>query len=424
MTIRMRRIRPALAVATAIGWLAATNAPQAAQWYTEPSLTLQAGWQDNFLRRTTGSDSQNTYIATPRIIVGSQTDNSDVLANAYVTRYNYPGRGELDNTGVGTNATARYDFEQRFGLGLDAGFARSVLLAYQNVDVDASRFADDTTARSTSVTPTLRWSLSQTLELRAAAGYSDVEYSGSRAPFYRNYRVNSPSLTATYIQSEVTRFFATVSDSMLEYTNTDFPATTETQTGRIGMDMRLSERLSLNASFGSRRSTSDTTQLQPVCVVFVGSSCVPGQFVIQPVARTVLNDGRVYSANVTWQYEKGSVSGRATQETVPSGQAASVLSTTFGGTIVHNFSPTVSAQFLVTGSRYRSDADTLVLNANVNYDFFRVEPSLNWRISEPWTANLSYGRSRYNYATFADEVIYNSVFLTLSWKPPRQYVSY
>lgn len=425
MTIFIRRVRFSLAVATGIGCLAAVNAPHAAQWYTEPSLTLRAERNDNFLRTANGFLGQNVYSATPLVTIGSQTENSVVLASGHLTSYNYPGRDELDNTGAGANATLRYDYE-RFGWSLDGGIARTVLLAYQNIDVDASLFTGDTTTRTLSATPTLRWSLTPRLYLTGQASQSDVEYAGTFASLYRDYRLNAPSLTASYNFSEITTLSASVSDSMLEYTNTDFPVTSETQTGTIGVKTQLSERFELNASAGLRRTTNDTTQLQPVCVVFVGSICAmpPGTLPMLPVESTVLNEGRIYNASVTWRYENGSVTGRAAQNIVPSGQAASLLSTTFGATIAHNVSPYLTAQFAVTSTRNRADADTLVLNSSVNYDFLRVEPALSWRVSEPWTARLSYGRSRYNYVTFADEVVYNSVYLTLSWNPPRRYISF
>lgn len=421
MTI-FRRIRPALVVTAGIGCFAATGAPWAAQWYAKPSLVLQAGWEDNFLRAGSANAGQNTYAATPRIEVSSLTENSAVQASAYATSYKYPGRGELDNTGAGASATLNRNYE-RFGWNLDGGLARTVLLSYQNIDVDASRFADDTMTRSTSATPTLRWSLTPRFFVSAATSYSDVEYAGSRAQLYRDYRVNAPSLTANYAWSEITQFYATASDSLIEYTNTDFPVTSETQSGYVGVNTRLSELFDLNVSAGTRRTTNDTTQLQPVCLVFVGSLCaVPP--VILPVETTTLREGRVYNANLTWRYENGAITGRAAQNIVPSGQAASILSTTFSGTIAHDFSPRFGAQFSVTSSRYRTDANTLVLNPNVNYDFLRVEPALSWRISEPWTARLSYGRSRYNYVTLATELAYNSAYLTLSWRPERKYVSY
>lgn len=417
----LRRIRLALAVAMSVGCVAAMNTSRAAQWYTEPSLTLSAGRDDNFLRTANGDVGQNIYSATARLTAGSQTENSNVRASAYATPYNYPGRDELDNTGAGANATLSHDYE-RFGLNLDGGIARSVLLAYENVDVDASRFVDDTTTRAVSATPTLRWSITPTFELRAAASHSDVEYSGSRASLYSDYRINAPSLTATYLFNETTQFSVVVSDSLTEYTNTAFPATSETQSGRIGVNTQMSERFDLNVSVGLRRTTSETTQLQPVCAVFVGSVCIV--FVNQPVENTVLNEGSTYNASLTWQYVNGSITGRASQEVVPSGQAASLLGTIFGGTITHGISPYLSAQLSVTSSRYRADANTAVLNSNVNYDFYRVEPALSWRVSETWTSRLTYGRTRYDYVTSADKTIDNSVYLTLSWNPLRRYVSF
>lgn len=260
-----QRRQLALAIAALVCVANSTRAI-AAQWYTEPSLALRAGREDNFLRTVNGDLAQNIYSVSPRIVLGSQTENSSVRANAYLTTYRYPGLEELDNTGAGADASLSYDYE-RFGYSLNGGIVRNVLLSYENIGVDASRTIDDTTSRTGSVTPSLRWFVTPRIQLSAASSYSDVEYSGGNASLYRDYRINAPSLTATYLFSEITQLYVTGRDQLIEYTNTAFPATSETRSGSVGINTQLSERFDLNASVGLRRTTSDTTQVQPVCVI-------------------------------------------------------------------------------------------------------------------------------------------------------------
>lgn len=406
-------------MATAI-W-AAVPAAHAAQWYSEPSLSISAGRDDNFTRSVTGGSAQNIFTTEPRIALGTQTENSNVLATAYLQDYRYPGREELNNTGGGVRGILGLDYE-RYGLDLNGGIARTVLVAYENIDVDAARAIDDTTTRTLSMNPSFRWSLNETFNLRAAVSHADVEYSGASASLYRDYRNNAPALTATYVYSEITRFFAEITDSRIEYTNTAVPLTSATISESLGVTTQLSERLDTTVSVGLRRTTTESQQPQLVCIVFIGSSCV--QYTIQLVDTEAVNEGRIYNASLAWRYPVGSVTLGATQNVVPSGQAASVLGTTFSAAIRHALSPALSTYLSVTSSRYRTDQNTPLLTPSVNYDFFRVEPGLSWQIRETLTASLWYGRTRQDFVASGATTINNSTYLTLSWTPLRRYISF
>ncbi len=422
MRFSTNRIRFTALTAAAVACVTAISSARAAQWYTEPSLALTAGYEDNFRRTVANETSQNIFTAAPGIAFGTQTENTNVRTSATLRNYRYPGRDELNTTAGDLTANAGANYE-RFGFGLSARLSKTVLVAYENIDVDASRFADDSTSRAISASPTFRWSLGPRFDVSATASHTDVEYAGARADLYLDYRINAPSMTATYRYTERTSIFATVTDSRIEYTDIAVPTTVETLSESVGVTTQLSERLDASASVGSRRTTTESQIGVPTCVVFVGNFCaVPGS--PRLVAIESIAVGSTYNANFSWRFETGSLAMSATRNIIPSGQATSVTANVLGATLTHALSPTVSATLSATHGEYRTDRNATVLDIGVNYDFDRIQPGLTWRIGETLTATLIYGSTRQHRIERDITTTNNSSYLTLSWNPTRRYISY
>ena len=383
---------------------------QAAEWSIEPRLQLTAGYNDNIRLTTEDHDSVWETAVTPRVKFGTAEENWGVHGNARASiRRFFGGDGRedsdtLDREDYYFNIDAyrrgeRNEFTGRIDLARDSTLDSELDETGNVVDDRATRW------RRT-ISP--GWSHSLTERMRLNANYSLTTVDFSDDPGVDNnieydYHVLSGSLTRQFTP----KVQATLATSYDMYQpETDFDS--NTLSVQVGIRRNHTETLTTDWLAGMRRTEYDT------CELITFNSCLKKD--------DDSDTGTVFTASITKLLESGKVSLSASRIATPASDGELLETTRFIFNGVHRFTESLSTTLRAEYSSIETIARAS-LNDRDNRDLYRIKPSITWRFQREWEIAGQYEYAKKDENDESGNATRNAVYLTLSYRPDKLFIS-
>ena len=406
---------------------------QAAEWSIEPRLDLKAGYNDNIRLTTLDHDSVWETALTPRVKFGTAEENWGVHGNASASiRRFFGGDGREDN-----DILDREDYffnVDAYHRGERSEFTGLIDLARQStIDAELEEGdAVDNTATRIRKTISPGWSYNLTELMRfdtsysfTAVDFSDEKNSGSnRNNIEYDYQVFSGSLTRQFTP-KVQATLATSYSMYQPETNFD----SDTLSVQVGIQRNFTETLTTNWLAGMRQTESDTGKLVPegFCAPPGGSfpDCTVGIPVVtgSKVRKNSDTDtGTVFSASITKLLESGQLSLSASRTSTPSSDGELLDTTRFIFNGEHRFTETLRTSLRAEYSNIEVIARAS-LNDQGDRDIYRVIPRIIWRFQREWEIAGQYEYAKKDEDDESGNATRNAVYLTLSYRPDKLFIS-
>ena len=406
---------------------------QAAEWSIEPRLELKAGYNDNIRLTTRDHDSVWETAVTPRVKFGTAQENWGLHGNARASiRRFFGGDGREDN-----DILDREDYffnVDAYHRGERSEFTGLIDLARQStIDAELEEGdAVDNTATRIRKTISPGWSYNLTELMRfdtsysfTAVDFSDEKNSGSnRNNIEYDYQVFSGSLTRQFTP-KVQATLATSYSMYQPETNFD----SDTLSVQVGIQRNFTETLTTNWLAGMRQTESDTGKLVPegFCAPPGGSfpDCTVGIPVVtgSKVRKNSDTDtGTVFSASITKLLESGQLSLSASRTSTPSSDGELLDTTRFIFNGEHRFTETLRTSLRAEYSNIEVIARAS-LNDQGDRDIYRVIPRIIWRFQREWEIAGQYEYAKKDEDDESGNATRNAVYLTLSYRPDKLFIS-
>ncbi len=382
-------------------------------WLTDPSVTLELNFDDNYF--LSSNSSLEDEVTTTRIIgeiaLRGKSERLDLETLLRLDKVNFSGDDEnlsnRDNQLFGFSS--RYKVSQRNSFLFNGQINRDTLTRTGRIDPeiedivlddsvgvgdldDADVSLVDQNIRRTrlNVRPGWRYQYSELGSLSLEYRYDDQSYSGEsgtglieseRQAIRSNWRhrmseknILTGQLTASYFRPDNSR-------------------DVDTYEARVGLIRRFTETITLDLTVGGRYSEFDNSED---------------------------NSDSGFVANIGATKKAGRTTYRANLErrVNPSGSGEQVERDLLTLDVRHALTETMSFRIRARTETRESTGD----DVNADRDFTIIQPGLSWRLSPSWLANFSY---RYRYRDIDNDPNgssdSNGAFISIGYVPPRQF---
>ncbi len=408
---------------------------QAAEWSIEPKLELKAGYNDNIRLTTADHDSVWETAVTPRVKFGTAEENWGVHGNARASvRRFFGGDGREDS-----DILDREDYffkVDAYNRGERNEFTGLIDLSRESTtdaELDQGNTVDNTATRvRKTISPGWSFNLTELMRFNTEYSFTSVDFtdeknSGSNInDIEYDYQVFSGSLTRQFTP----KVQATLSTSYSMYQpETNFDS--DTLSVQIGIRRNFTETLTTDWLAGMRRTKSDTGELAPsgFCIGADPGAKFPdctGGFPIVTGVDVVKDDdtdtGTVFSASITKLLEAGKLSLSANRTSTPSSDGELLDTTRFIFNGEHRFTENLRTSLRAEYSNIEVIARAS-LNPRGDRDIYRIIPRISWRFQRKWEIAGQYEYAKEEQDNVSRDATRNAVYLTLSYRPDKLYIS-
>ena len=437
-----RNVRLATAARWAIGLMALTPcASPAVEYVLEPTVDLQAVYNDNIRMTSTGQESTTGIILSPRLNVAARVETWQLGIDARLRDKHYYGIKGFNNTDQIINLYSQYQTE-RNALQFGVGRTKDSILTGEYIDTDSGLVRTQVIRTNENANASWIWSLTEQDQIKLGYQYANVAYDNVTDVSLYDYSQHGPSATLTHIFSKRTQVFLQVDNSQFAvpklsesyigqadfyeafiggvWVFNDIPRNvavkSSTNSIQAGINYAISETVTGNLSAGSRKTSSDTQS--EVCtatsppytydIIFRSGSCVA----VATNTITTTTRGRVYNASLTKNTETLQLTAVALRSIDPSGSGTQVQNDTLKLYARWGYTEKLAYSLSGTSSKVHALEST---SAVVDRRIYNVMPGLEWRAGRHSTLKLSYGYSRLSYSRDTDAIIARQVNLTYSY---------
>ena len=419
--ISFSRFLPSLALAIVLPC-------QAAQWSVEPKVSIRSGYNDNIRLTTRDHDSVWETAVTPSIKFGGAEENRGLFGNADVSvRRFFGGNGRessdiLDREDAHFNINA-YNRTQRNEFTGFFDFTRDSTLDSE-FDETGNVIDDRATRIRKTIGPGWSYSLTEVMQLNANYAFTKVDFSddpGIDNNIDYDYHVFSGSLTRQFtpkVQGTLTSSYNMYQPRANQ--EIDTPSGTlsvpdldsDTLSVQVGIKRVFTETLTTDWLAGMRRTKSDTSEL-----VFTGSGF--------RFDKDDSNDtGAVFSASITKLLESGKLSFTASRVSTPASDGDLLDTTRFIFNGEHRFTEALKTSLRAEYSTIETIASaTAGLNDRDDRTLYRIVPRVSWRWQREWEIAGSYEYAKKDEDNDPKDATRNAVYLTLSYRPDKLFIS-
>ena len=419
-----------------------TTVINAAEWKSEPSLFFKTQYNDNvkMLADTGNAESSTGFTFEPRIkIAGEELYLWDMSIDARgkVTRFQDVEDADSDNVFFvfdGGKQTERSDWRLNTSFERNSNFDTD----FDTENPDAGLLDDHTERKTASVSPSVKWSMSETSQIAFSLISTDVSYDEVVSNGLQNYDYDSASFNAFWLvqQNHQLGFTATYS----EYDSPEANFLYDQSVFQVDYTYTLNEISNLSLSLGQRKLDSTLTNVTVGCEV--NGSVVPvgdvstngtcpttlgniftGIFPVTSVLNDISNedDGLVINASYSSKSEIASHSIFAARKIMPSsfGSAQEVRSLTYQ----LNFKNTerLTSSLIISGSETTTVSGVDSSNDRTRY---RFEPSISYKLNKNWDLSLKYRYIDQNISNSDEDSTSNAVFVNLFLHWPKLVTTY
>ena len=374
-------------------------ASDAGQWYDEPRVSLQLGYDDNvrFVERNEESSFSQKLSATTAL--GYRTEVTDVKAKVRADLKYYSQESDLDTDDQYLDLIAKH----RSGLnifGFDGQFIR-----------DTSRTSElETTGRvrkskrrhSTLLAPSWTRTLDERNSLQLGYTFNRVLYDDSDETGLLDYYSHSAAGSLFHDLGELTRLSATL--TYTHYKVQDTSSKANDYGFMVGAVHAFSETVDASVAAGARATTSEARNN-------FGNRL------------SDTNYGFLLNASLEKRFERTVLTGRAKRELRPTGSGRLIDSRSVGVDLRHRLSERLT--FLLDTVVFRNETNNNSFNRldDEERTFVDIRPKLRWQLTRWWDIVGSYRYRYQKYDDRNDSAKSNAFFINLTYQWPRESVS-
>jgi hypothetical protein len=384
---------------------------RAAEWSIEPSLDLGAVYNDNISLTSAPHPSVWGWQLWPAVVFTGATENLSVNGGLRLGLIRYYGEQGLNHNDYYFTSRSSYKTE-RDVLGLNLAVisdptlvtelaTTGVVLAYR---------------QRTQLTASPSWTryLTETTFLTATYSYSGVNYADTPGTGLIDYRDQTATVGLQRIFDEAN--LGTVTAYYDRFETNPSAVVANTYGIQAGFDHRFSETLRGTFVAGVRQTQNTNTTQTLVCdgpILF--GICLGNLSTVTSVTEQT-STGWTLNVGLEKRWETASLAGRLSREIYPTGVGSLVQTDRLQIGWTNQWSPTITTS--VNASTYQSEyIGGTVTNSNSRY--YRIDPKLDWRISEQLLLSARYSFSRAENESNSTSANANAVYLTLSYVWPK-----
>ncbi len=404
-----------VSLAVGLAFILSDTASSAVVWLTDPSVTLQHSYDDNYFLSSDSSneDEVSTTTLTGELALRGKSDKLDLKTLLRVDKVNFSGDDDRlsnrDNQLLGFSTRYRVSRRNRFLF--DGQINRDTIIRTGRIendpenlleddsvvgvgdldDADVSLVDENVRRTRTEFRPGWRYQYSELGSLNLEYRYDDQSYSGDRGTGLVESDRQSLKGGWRYRVSEKSIVTAQLTAG---YFRPDNNRDVDTYESRIGLIRRFTETITLDFTLGGRYSEFDNSD-ENNDTGFVAN-----------IGATKLAGRTTYRANLERRVNPSGSGDQVERD---------VLTLNVKHALTENMSFNLRAKAEVRENTGGNDN-------NGDRDFAVLRPGISWRLSPSWVANLSY---RYRYRDIDNNPDGSSdssaAFISIGYVPPRQF---
>ncbi|WP_172844244.1 outer membrane beta-barrel protein [Thiohalobacter thiocyanaticus] len=400
----------------------------AAEWYLEPSISGRVEYNDNLQMRSRDELSATEYAIKPNISLGRRTARSNLQGYLAYEPRRFT-EDELNTNSSWINLNGYYGLTERQQINLSFSQIKDTTL---ESELEETGIIYDRAERNRiSVNPGWSYAWSETTALNAAIGYTTVDYDESPNTGISDYDTGSATFSVAYRSSPATMW--TLGLGATRYERDDGLVKSENTQLTLGLEHDYTQRLKFSASAGVRQTETEvqrgslecpagTTLVPFELIPVLGAPCIdvdtftPTNFIVVTEPTTGDSTGALASLNTTYQLERGEIGIDISRTVSPSAISGLIVTDKVGVSLSHRFSETLTGRFHASWYQTQNTDDS---NTQVDRTYFRVAPSLEWKLARDWRFAAQYRYMKQEREGALDSAAGNvvSLSLTYDWPP-------
>ena len=369
---------------------------EAAEWSLSPSIGVKGVYNDNLLLTTLPHHASYGHWVSPGTEFAGKTERLEVSGRAAADFVSYYG-GEPNNfTNIHLPLTVRYKTEKDL-LGFTGGFNRDNTLMSELLTTGVVlRF---TQRNQWTANPSWTRSLTEKVSFQSGFQLNDTTYENGLSLGLVDYQLLGGSGGLLYQMTEQDQIQLSGSYANFHTTNSPFPFRASFPGVNLSLTHSFTETLTGTAS-GGPSFVSSTTQ-------------IPGDNI--KTQRTVW----LFSGNLTQKFERATIQASASRNIVPSGFGLLIQTDRVGVIVSHDLTETLTVSF--DGAGYIVQGITPRATGSVFREnhYYTATPSIAWKFSDWWKAELSYTYRRREVDALSDVAMSNAAMFMLTYYPPK-----
>lgn len=363
----------------------------AGEWYLEPVVSMQLGYNDNTQLSVNNKIETSTSTVTGDAVFGFRTEVSDVSLGARMVDERFDNHADLNSNDQYLTFKSSYRSElDQFGF--DAGYDR---VSTRTSEFNYSGYSTSEGYRITkAVRPYWARTLTERTSLRLDGAYSEATYEDTTTSSLTNYTNKSVNISLQHKLSERTSLQTVVGKTLYESDSTEY----DTSSIRFGIDHMLSETLKVN--------------------MLLGPSYTNSKFFNNGAEEESSDVGKLITLGFSKEFERTTLSGALNTSESAGGEGKLIKSTGLSLSLQRRISDRTS--FGLTASAQQNESGGGISDKSSDRTYVNFAPKLSWKAT-PWltvTGSYSYQRSEY---TSSDEgpAESNAVYLGLEYVWPK-----
>lgn len=421
MCVFSNLMRIGYGVSLGVLFVAWAGAALAAEWSVEPSVSLREEYDSNIQLTTLPHDATWKTFLTPAITAACKTEADAILLGARLSSRHYSG--DLDLTRNDQYYTLSGNaHSERNQWGLDASMTR-------DASITAHTSSGETTAQRDYITLSPSWVflVDERNQFRLNYQYANANYLNAGGTSLTDYRNQSLSTSWQYQFDERNKFNVVLYGSGYETSTGSYKSDTTGIQG--GLSRNFYETLSGSFLLGMRTTKTTRSGLECVggdlwwdriwsCDLYkVG---IGGYGVWQMVSREETGTGSTLTASLEYKTETFDMGGSVSRDINPSGVGSLRESDSIKLTASNKLTPRVLVRLNFLAQSERDLGDT---SSTSDRRYYKIEPKVNWRMTEWWTLDAGYSYASQKYRAAASAAKANVVFVNLKYSWPKIAVS-
>jgi len=419
-----------------------TTAMNAAEWKSEPSLYIKTQYNDNVRMRADNDNPESStgFTLEPRIkFAGEELDLWDMSIDARgkVTRFQDVEDSDSDNAFFvfdGGKQTERSNWRLNTSFERNSNFDTD----FDTENPDAGLLDDHTERKTASVSPSVKWNMSETSQILFSLNSTDVSFDEVVNSNLQNYDYDSASFNSFWLVQQNHKLGFTGTYSEYESPEADFSYNQSVL--QLDYTYTINQISNVSLSLGQRRLDSTLTDLTVACEVtgiefpvenFSNNGVCPstvgnvsvGFFPVTPILEDFSNkdDGLVVNVSYSSKSETTSHNVFGGRKIIPSsfGSAQEQRSATYQVSIRNTERLTTS--LIMSGAKTETVSGVDSSNDRTRY---RFEPSVTYQLNRNWNLNLRYRYIDQNISNSDEDSASNAVFVNLFLHWPKLVTTY
>ncbi|BAU48043.1 hypothetical protein SVA_1481 [Sulfurifustis variabilis] len=365
---------------------------------------------DNVLLTTQPHDPISGTTATARVNLGVRSTTWDVHANIGA-KSSWFDEEAFDRDEYQIRLFSQFR-APRSHWQLDGSRLQESLLTSEEVDPDTGLPRFQRTRWTETVGPGWIYSMSATTQLQFRLNAAHVTYEEGGPVILNDYGSESASVVFSKQWSPRTTFSFTVAASQYDVPDNEFES--RTRSAYAGMTHRLTPVFRTGLSIGGWRNNS-----RGVGCAEYHTIDFDGQTVLVCVTGLVdaSESGVFFQADAERQFKRSRLSGKLSRDVRPSGSGTEVEFDQ--ASLFYEHQLLASRLWAILGVDASRTSSLSGDPAGVDRDYYQIAPRLRYRVNRDLDLEASYRRARQMYERLGDAATNDSVYLTLTYRPPR-----